>query len=217
MADPTTTTTTPTPVPPAPPPNPGIEWGSLLEFFASLRNSPTLNTLFNFVGLTAKVLYKVSGPVALAAILAYQQGCNLPWINPGPNPPSPPPIPPIPPKPPVPPEPPAPIPGDGFRVMIIYDEKHLPSIPEDQQSIIYSQAVRDYLNAKCVMGPDGKTHEFRFWPHTTLGGEKIWQDALARPRSVLPWLILSNGKSGYEGPLPKNVDEFMVLAKKYGG
>ena len=47
--------------------------------------------------------------------------------------------------------------------------------------------------------------------------EKAWQDAMKRPHPTLPYLIVSNGKSGYEGPLPTSVDEAMTILKKYGG
>ncbi len=46
---------------------------------------------------------------------------------------------------------------------------------------------------------------------------QLWQDALKRKRGALPWLVISNGKSGFEGPLPATVDETLTLLKKYGG
>lgn len=36
-------------------------------------------------------------------------------------------------------------------------------------------------------------------------------------QGALPWVIISNGKSGYEGPLPGTADEFLALLKRFGG
>lgn len=136
-----------------------------------------------------------------------------------------PPIPPVPPVPPVPPGPtpsPSPFPDAGLRVFILWDDKGA-KLPEDQQDIIFNPDVRQYLEAKCPVGPDGKTREYRMWPlkDGKVDGTppKIWADALARPKrgSTLPWLIIGNGKDGYEGPLPKNKDEAMTLLKQFGG
>lgn len=114
---------------------------------------------------------------------------------------------------------PAPIPVDGFRVLIVYESSELSKMPAAQQSILYSKPVRDYLNAKCVMGPDGKTKEWRIYDKdvATDAESKTWQDAMKRPRQSIPWLIVSDGKTGYEGPLPGSVDEAMAILKKWGG
>ena len=124
---------------------------------------------------------------------------------PGPNPPPPPPG-------------PSPIPVEGFRALIIYETSELSKMPAAQSNILYAQSVRDYLNAKCVVGPDSKTREWRIWDKdvSTDAESKLWQDAMKRKRDSVPWLIISTGKGGFEGPLPANVDETLVLLKKYG-
>jgi hypothetical protein len=43
----------------------------------------------------------------------------------------------------------------------------------------------------------------------------VWCKALKRPMESLPWIIISNGKTGYEGPLPKTTDELIELVDKY--
>ncbi len=133
--------------------------------------------------------------------------------------PIPPPVPPDPPKPPTPPPTPAPIPVDGFRVMIVYETSKLGELPASQVSVITSVKIREYLNSKCVKGPDGKTPEARFFdPDTVVTTEsKLWQDALKRPRGALPTILISDGKTGYEGPLPLTVDDTLKLLQKYGG
>lgn len=136
-----------------------------------------------------------------------------------PTPPVPPiPVPPIPPNPPVPPPGPAPIPLDGFRVLILYEEGEKAKYPESQLGIMYGKTVRDYLNTHCVKGSDG-TPERRIYDKDVdaSGDGKHWTEAMKRSRTTLPWVIISTGKSGYEGPLPKSVPEMMELLKKYGG
>lgn len=120
---------------------------------------------------------------------------------------------------PVPPPSPAPIPVDGFRALIVYDTTSLGKLPKEQETILYAKAIRDYLNAKCVVGADGKTKEWRIWPSTVNAAaeSKLWQDALARPRASVPWILISTGKAGYEGPLPATVDATMTILQKFGG
>lgn len=117
---------------------------------------------------------------------------------------------------PVDPPSPAPIPLDGFRVMMIYEQMQL--TPEIS-NIINSKPYRDYLNSHCAISPDGKTREWgnfdkdenmsKFPTH--------WAEAMKRPRSSLPWLIISNGKAGWEGPLPDTLDKTLAKFKEYGG
>ncbi len=84
--------------------------------------------------------------------------------------------------------------------------------------MIYAKSVRDYLNAKCVLGADNKTREWRMWDKDVdaTAESQLWQDALKRPRKSTPWIIVSNGKTGYEGPLPEGWVDTLALLKKYG-
>jgi len=121
----------------------------------------------------------------------------------------PPPVPPDPPPTPD-PKPPAPIKEIGFRVMIIEDKETLGKLPFQQLSIRTSKVFRDYLDATCVIEPDGKTRAYRIWDHkeTGIGDYKGWQDAMKRPRTTLPWLIISDHpRGGWEGPLPLTVQD----------
>lgn len=129
-----------------------------------------------------------------------------------------PPLPPVPPVPPVPPDPPTPIPVPGFRVLIVYESADLAKMPAAQQLILFSKAPRDLLNQKCVVGPDGKTKEWRIWDKDSdvTNEPKVWQDVFKRPRSQVPWVVISSGTTGYEGPLPANVADFTTLLGKYG-
>jgi len=137
-----------------------------------------------------------------------------------PPPPPPPPDPPGPkPPPPPPPGPLPPIPVDGFRVLIVYETAELSKLPKEQLPILYGPAVRDYMTSKAAVGADGKTKEWRIWDKdvTTANESKLWQDAMARPRTAVPWVIISNGKTGFEGPLPANEADMLTLLKKFGG
>jgi len=125
-----------------------------------------------------------------------------------------PPTPPVPPEPPVPPVPPGP---PGLRVLIVYDATK--AAQKGIDAILKGAEVRTYLASKCAKGADGKTPEYRVWDKDTdVSAEaKTWQDAMARPRVTVPWILISDGAKGYEGPLPATVAETMALLKKYGG
>ena len=126
-------------------------------------------------------------------------------------------VPPVPPGPdPVPPGPtpdPSPIPSAGLRVLFLYESMDLGKLSKEQVAILTSTKVRDYLNSKCVKGEDGKTPEYRFFDKDTpLDNEtKLWKDVFKRPYKELPWVCIGNGKTGYEGPLPKTVEETLKL------
>jgi hypothetical protein len=139
--------------------------------------------------------------------------------DPGPVPPVPPPPGPGP-TPPVPPGPtpsPAPIPEAGFRVLVVYETADLSKLPPGQLAGLHSKELRDWLDQTCVKGPDGKTAEWRIWDQNIdlTKAEPIWQAAMKRPRASLPWVVVSNGKAGFEGPLPKSGKEIMELLAKY--
>lgn len=115
------------------------------------------------------------------------------------------------------PTPPAPIPLIGLRVLMVYETSELPKYTKEQSTVFFSKSVRDYLNSNCPIGPDGKTREWRIYDKDVdvSGESKTWQDAMKRDRKSTPWVIISNGKTGYEGPLPENVDKTLELLKKY--
>lgn len=112
---------------------------------------------------------------------------------------------------------PAPIPLEGFRALMVYDAATLARLPASQQAIFYSPEVRGLLNSLCVPGP--KNREWRVLPSETNmdADAEHWRNAMKRERKSLPWLILSNGKTGYEGPLPSTVEETVGLIKKIAG
>lgn len=151
---------------------------------------------------------KISGkPYSLRSTLLIGEAPPTP--APGPIPPDP--------NPPGPAPGPAPIAGDGLRVMIVEDASKRTTLPAGQQNIITGRNFRDYLNSKTALGTDGKTHEWWILDKGTDTSDldKRWQDAFIRTRASHPWIVISNGKTGYEGPLPATPDDAMNLVKKY--
>lgn len=143
---------------------------------------------------------------------------TTPPVPPGPTPPTPPgPTPPTPPTPPEPTPPgptpdPAPIPVAGFRVLIVYDTN------KADAPALFAKKIRDYLEANCVKGPGGQP-EWRIWPSDidTSNESPTWKNAFARQRKSLPWLVVSNGQTGFEGPLPAKTDDTLKILKDYKG
>lgn len=142
----------------------------------------------------------------------------------GPRPPPEPPLPPtpVPPTPvPVPPTPPAPIPQSGFRVLVVYESAEINKLPASQVAALKSQNIRDYLDLRCVAGPDGKK-DWRTWDKDTnvSGASPMWQDAFAKVKAssgAYPKILISNGVTGFIGPYPINGVDTLELLKKYGG
>lgn len=113
-----------------------------------------------------------------------------------------------------------PIPVPGFRVLMVEDKEKLSLLPWQQLSIRTSKVFRDYLDANCVTEPDGKTKAYRIWDYKTDASDdlKLWRDALGRPRTSLPWIVISDyPNGGHEGPLPANTEETIQLLKKVRG
>ena len=108
----------------------------------------------------------------------------------------------------------APIPEPGFRVLMIYESSKLQDLP----TYVYDQDLRDYLTTHCVRGPSNVAEWRMVDPQVvTAPDSAIWAKALGRKRDSLPWVLISDGKHGYEGPLPKDKAAMMDLLRKYGG
>lgn len=102
-------------------------------------------------------------------------------------------------------------------VLITFDAAKAREMPESQQAVIYGEEVRKYLRDKCDPEEGRTTKAWRIYPSNTDVSEEAsrWKTSMARPRNSLPWILVSNGTSWYEGPLPKTVEEAMTLLKKY--
>ena len=94
-----------------------------------------------------------------------------------------------------------PIPGDGLRVLIVYEQDDQSKYKPDMIKQLYSLTMRQFLNSVCVKSSAGLP-EYRVLDEEVEGEDSIWLTALKRKRESLPWIIISNGKRGFEGPLP---------------
>ena len=115
------------------------------------------------------------------------------------------------------PDNPAPIPEDGFRVLIVYETSELSKYKEAQRSILFSGPFRTYLDDVCVSGTGGRK-EWRIWDKDISGLEnesKTWQNAMKLERKSLPWIVISNGKTGTSEALPGTLGETLGLIQKY--
>ena len=114
------------------------------------------------------------------------------------------------------PDTPAPIAAPGFRFMLI-EETAQRSI--ELGNLIASAELRGFLDATCVKVAGKAEYWFLDKDQRVTTGPKLVKDALARanatPGFKVPWLIVSNGKTGFEGPLPttkaKDLIEFVRL------
>lgn len=136
---------------------------------------------------------------------------------------------PQPPKPddPKPDDPKPPIPEQGLRVLFVYETKDLSRLPSAQVQMLTAKKVLDYMDAKCVKAA-GDIGYLKADPNANYSAlPKVWVDAMDRvlgkkpngegKATSFPWLLISNGKDGYEGKWPDNADELLALLKKYGG
>lgn len=110
---------------------------------------------------------------------------------------------------------PAPIPDAGFRVLIVYESGDMTKYTIEQQVILAGADVREFLKRNCV--PEDGQAGFRIYDADidTSNDLPVWQKAMSRDRSQVPWVVISNGKTGFEGPLPATPSEFLELCKKY--
>lgn len=142
----------------------------------------------------------------------------IPVDPPTPVPPAPTPPIPVPPKP---VDPPAPIPLAGLRVLIKVERQpaDLLKLTAGQREVIQSTKTDEYLNSVCTTGADGKTKEWRVYDQNQdmTNDAPHWRDAMKRAHASIPWIIISNGKTGFEGPLPPDitVESFKALVNKY--
>lgn len=134
---------------------------------------------------------------------------------------------PVPPKPPE-PQPPIPVPDpaipapialQGFAVMFIEEQGDRGKITTGQYNAMFGKPMRDWINTYAVK--EGTQPAFRLLDkdQATSGQAKHWQDAFKRrPQHFsTPWVIVSNGVTGWEGPLPQTEEEVKTLLSKYVG
>lgn len=137
------------------------------------------------------------------------------WVNyqpPGPQPPVPPgPNPPVPPGP-VPPGP-APLPVTGLHVLLVSESADRTDLTKGQRDVLTSTeagSFRDFLDKNC--SKTGGAPDWRWFDPQQAPADPVWAAALARPRTSLPWIVVSNGTAGYEGPIPADTNREKMIA-----
>lgn len=111
-------------------------------------------------------------------------------------------------------------------VVIVKDGANLSKVPASQVSAMLSVKLRDYCGTHCLSGTDGKTPEFKVYDKDTDVSQqspaiqkafKTAVDDLAKSGTAGPWLTVSNGTTGYSGPLPLTEAALLDKLKSYGG
>lgn len=117
-------------------------------------------------------------------------------------------------------EPPAPTPATGLRVVMVYESSA--PLTREQQAVIYSPAVSEYLTRKCVKSAAGHP-EWRRWDRDIVLAASesptmraLWTDT--KPKlGALPQLLIVNDAAGQLYPLPATEADALKLLKQYGG
>jgi hypothetical protein len=134
-----------------------------------------------------------------------------------PAPPTPTPVPPTPPTPvPVPTPDPAPIPVAGYRVLMVYDKANPTAVTKGQFDAIYGQSVRDFLEKNCVKV--GNVAEYKIWPNTVDVSvlPDVWKQAMTQvDTKQMPYMIVSNGTTGWKGKIPESSTDMLTILNKY--
>jgi hypothetical protein len=199
-----------------------VRWFNLspgLQAFPADVTKPALGT---YVGLALKEgTYKLgvicAKSVANKAIISDPQEITVTVGTPAPPPPPPPPGPPVPPVPT--PDPFGSRQEGHVRVLMIYDGVNLANTPRGQLDVLYSTDLRQWGRTHCVTLENGKDASFMIFDKDTDMSKTspIWANVMKRPHPTLPWIVIGNGTSGFEGPLPPDVPSTLALLQKYGG
>lgn len=136
---------------------------------------------------------------------------------PGPTPPGPDPKPPGPEPAPPEPRPDAPFAAPGLAVLIVYESAELAKLSKGQLNTLYAKSVRDALRADCFKDDGNRNGAWRLWDKDDdpKDESKMWRDAMKVKRESVPWVVISNGKTGFSGPLPDAPEKLIDLVAKY--
>lgn len=130
-------------------------------------------------------------------------------MPPGPTPPGP-----------TPPEPPKPtkpvIDIDGVSVLLLFESADLGKLTKEQAAIPWSPRVYKYLDEVCAKHPKTAMKAWAIWDKDVDGylDCKEFGDAQKRPRTTIPWAIISSRNGSYEGPWPADDLALVELVKK---
>lgn len=140
--------------------------------------------------------YVLTAALAVGAFaVTQQQGCSIPWPNP---------VNPV--DPPKPPPNPSPFPDKGLRVLFVIEGSvssgKSAKLTPKQHAELNGESLAVFLNARCVK--DGNQPGWRVFDEQTplATAPEVWRQAMGRTRTSVPWMVIGNGTSGWEGPLP---------------
>lgn len=131
----------------------------------------------------------------------------------------------VPPAPVPPPEPsPTTVPFEtpGLTVIIFREAGEGGSLPVGQRNIFVSSKILKWCTENCVKIAGQPA--FRIWdddytPERFGNVDPILKSAyfkiLPQAQNNLPWIVISDGKKGYSGPLPKDIDTTLTLLQGF--
>jgi hypothetical protein len=120
----------------------------------------------------------------------------------------------------------APFPSEGLVVLIIHEKQTVGTLPEAQKAIFTSQRLQQFLSDNCLRIPPENQPGYRIWDDDYSTSQlretppvlrSAYQVGVThfRDNNEVPWIILSNGKTGVSQPLPASVDDTLSLIQKY--
>lgn len=132
---------------------------------------------------------------------------------------------PVPPKPidpiPKPPVVKPPVPVAGLRVMVIAESTNGALLLSQKQiNELYGEKMADYARTKLAKGPDG-TPEKRCVDKDSDPSKMnpVWQQFFAvwqkEANGVVPWIVVSNGDTGFSGPLPDGDGSIIAIIRRF--
>jgi hypothetical protein len=101
------------------------------------------------------------------------------------------------------------------RVLIIYETGDQTNYTQGQIGFMYSAEVRQYLSEKCPKAANSNGWYMLDKDAVTTALPPAWGKAMARPRTKLPWMIVSNPKGGWEGPVPERYEDAFAKVKEF--
>lgn len=88
-------------------------------------------------------------------------------------------------------------------------------VDTSNESKLWQDAMK---RARTLTVKDVAVDKYEVWSPTGLVATfQRREEAVALATKTVPWLIVSTGKDGWEGPLPLTVTETLAILKKYGG
>lgn len=101
-----------------------------------------------------------------------------------------------------------------LKVLIVEETAERSKLTPAQINLLNATGWRDYVVSKAgesrVLDASLTAEQLK--------KEAAWvQEAMAKPRASVPWLLVSNGAAGASVPLPETEAAMIELLKKYGG